>query len=354
MRYLITVSSLTKGSGLSRYVFSLCRLLVEAGNEVWVLTTHDEGTISYERTELDLTSKEIRLVSLGIHNKFTKYLQAVRWIRHIKPDVIINNYNAVVQYILPFISRRIKVVHVLHNDTDDFYRVASINGVKTDGWVAPTQSIATHFNDYTSNKYASRVKVIPHGVEESEIMPKKNEMLEIVYAGVLYEHKGVKILPEVIKRLRKKDINLHFTIVGGGILDEWLREQFADEVRDGVVTFTGVIAHDKVYEVMSSGDIFLYPTHLDAFGLVIAEAMMNGLVPVVTHLPGITDNLITHGVDGFLLKQDDINAFVDSIVQLARDIHIREGLQIAAHNKAKSSLSMSVMNQNYNKYLSSI
>lgn len=354
MRYLITVSSLTPGSGLSRYVFSLCRLLVEGGNEVWVLTTHDDGTIAYERSELDSISKDIRLVSLGSRTKFTKYPEVIRKIRDISPDVIINNYNAVVQYVLPFVNKKIKVIHVLHNDTDDFYRVASINGGKTDGWIAPTKSIATHFNDYTSGKYADRVKVIPHGVEETELLPKNNKRLEIVYAGVLYEHKGVKILPEVIKRLRKKNIDLHFTMVGGGILDEWLKEQFSDEIKNGVVTFTGVIDHDKVYEMMSRGDIFLYPTHLDAFGLVIAEAMMNGLVPVVTHLPDITDNLIAHGEDGFLLEQDDIDAFVDCIVRLARDSRRKEFLQIAAHNKAKSSLSMNVMYQNYNKYFSSI
>lgn len=350
MRYLITVSSLTPGSGLSRYVFSLCRLLVKGGNEVYVLTTHDDSTISYERNELDSISKGIHLISLGHKNKLRKYIEVVRAVNRIHPEVIINNYNAVVQYILPFISNKIKIIHVLHNDTDDFYRVASINGHKTNGWIAPTESIASHFNKYTSNRYTDKVTVIPHGVEEADFKKKNNAKLEIVYAGVLYEHKGVKILPPIIKRLQDKGIDLHFTIIGGGVLDNWLREQFAKEVESGFVTFTGVIDHDKVYEEMSKADIFLYPTHLDAFGLVIAEAMMNGLVPVVTHLPGITDNLISDGNDGYLIKQDEIEQFVQTIENLYQDNAMLRKLGGLAHQKAKTKFSLSAMSKTYISY----
>lgn len=354
MRYLITVSSLTPGSGLTRYVFTLCEILIASGNEVYVLTTHDDSTISYERSELDTISTTIHLISLGSHGKLRKYIEEIRIIKRISPDIIINNYNAVTQYILPFISKHIRIIHVLHNDTDDFYRVASINRSRTDGWIAPTESIAKHFNDYTSNKASDNVIVIPHGVEEATLIERHNEKLEIVYAGVLYEHKGVKILPPIIKHLRNSGINLNFTIVGGGILDEWLRNQFADDIKDGIVTFTGVVDHDSVYKVMSKADIFLYPTHLDAFGLVIAEAMMNGAVPVVTHLSGITDNLIDNGVDGYLIEQDDINSFVDRIERLSYDKATLSRVGKAAYDKAKSHFSMRKMKENYISYLNNL
>lgn len=349
MRYLIAVPSLTTGSGLSRYVFSLCKILAK-DNELYVVTTHDEGDNVFAKGELDYISVDIRLISLGSQSKTRKYLAAVRTVYKVNPDVIINNYNAVVQYILPFISKKIKIIHVLHNDTDDFYRVASINGHKTNGWIAPTESIASHFNEYTSNRYTDKVTVIPHGVEEAVFKKKNNTKLEIVYAGVLYEHKGVKILPPIIKRLQDKGIDLHFTIIGGGVLDNWLREQFAKEVESGIVTFTGVIDHDKVYEEMSKADIFLYPTHLDAFGLVIAEAMMNGLVSVVTHLPGITDNLISDGKDGYLIKQDEIEQFVQTIENIYKNNAMLRKLGDLAHKKALTKFSLSAMSKTYISY----
>lgn len=157
-------------------------------------------------------------------------------------------------------------------------------------------------------------------------------------------------MPPIIKRLQDKGIDLHFTIIGGGVLDNWLREQFAKEVESGIVTFTGVIDHDKVYEEMSKADIFLYPTHLDAFGLVIAEAMMNGLVAVVTHLPGITDNLISDGNDGYLIKQDKIEQFVQTIENLYQDNAMLRKLGGLAHQKAKTKFSLSAMSKTYISY----
>ncbi len=350
MKYLIAVSSLTQGSGLSRYVLSLCNLLANS-NKVSVVTTHDNVDCTYERAELDKISLDIKLISLGHKSKLGKYFGAMKAVRDEAPDVVINNYNGVFQYILPLINHKIRIVHILHNDTDDFYRIGSINGGKVDGWIAPTMAIAEHFNQYTHNRYADKVRVIAHGVEEARFSERKNERLEIVYAGVLYEHKGVKILPDIISRLIKANIDIHFTIIGNGLLDDWLKEQFDKEIENGIVTMTGVIPHDEVYRLMSKADIFLYPTHLDAFGLVIAEAMMNGAIPVVTHLPGITDNLITDGKEGFLIAQDNVESFVETIIKLKNECEFRHILSEASHKKALKCFSIDVMKDAYLKYL---
>lgn len=349
MRYLIVVSSLTPGSGLSRYVFSLCALLADK-HEIYVVTTHNGNDRSYESEELKHISIKIQLISLGHKSKFGKYLGALRMIRKIEPDFIINNYNGVYQFVLPFIKKKINVVHILHNDTDDFYRIGSINGSRVTGWIAPTMAIADHFNHYTNNKFCDRVSVIPHGVEETSYSEKHNSRIEIVYAGVLYEHKGVKVLPSIIRQLIEAKVDLHFTIIGGGVLSGWLSDQFRYEQDAGIVTMTGVVPHEEVYKIMSKADIFLYPTHLDAFGLVIAEAMMNGAVPVVTLLPGITDNLIEDGKSGYLIAQDNVEAFVNALICLIKDGNRRTEMSKAAYAKSMECFSISSMKKEYIKY----
>jgi glycosyltransferase involved in cell wall biosynthesis len=110
---------------------------------------------------------------------------------------------------------------------------------------------------------------------------------------------------------------------------------------------TGCLPHNQVYEYLAKSDIFLYPTHLDAFGLVIAEAMINGAVPVVTLLDGITDDLIEDGESGFLLNQDDTDAFAERISRLANDRELLSRMSIEAKSRAEMLFSLNTMKQNY-------
>lgn len=94
-------------------------------------------------------------------------------------------------------------------------------------------------------------------------------------------------------------------------------------------------------------DSFLYPTHLDAFGLVIAEAIMNGAVSLVTLLDGITDDLVEDGKNGFLFRKDDIKAFANRIIQLATDRALLLRMSMEAKTRAEKLFSLSTMKRNY-------
>lgn len=319
-----------------------------------MVTTHGGDDVNFAKRELDAISPNIEFIRLGRYPKAIKYLKAIRLLNPAKPLLLINNYNGLFQNILPFAKKNVRVVHVLHNDAQDFYRIAAINASRVDSWIAPTQALADNFNRYTNSIYSDRVSVIPHGVEEAQYQPRNNKRLEIVFTGVIYAHKGARVLPPVIKELRRQGVNLHFTIIGDGILSHWIQEQFAQEIAEGVVDVTGILPHNKVYDIMSKADVFLYPTHVDAFGLVIAEAMMNGAVSVVTLLPGITDNLIDDGVSGFLLPQDDTEAFVMTIKRLYDNRDILKTTSIKAYDKAMSRLSFNAMRKAYINHISNI
>lgn len=353
MKIAITVSSITPGSGLSKYVCTLTKILSSNNNQIYVITTHSSNP-SYEN-EILQSCGCVTYYSLGDYCKVAKYLNIIRLFRDISPDIIVNNYNAVVQYILPFINKKTKVIHILHNNTTDFYRIGAINGWRVNGWIAPTQAIAEYFNDYTTQRYSSKVVVIPHGVESVDsISIEINETIELVFVGVLYEHKGVKLLPKIIKELNIAGINFKFTIIGQGELRQYLERELIDEILKGQVEMTGVISSKEVYDRLNSSDIFVYPTHLDAFGLVIAEAMMNATVPIVTNLTGITDNLIDDGENGFLVEQDNVRGFVYYIEELVNNRTMLSLLKTHAYNKAKNYFSFVRMRDNYINYINKI
>lgn len=351
---LISLASLGKGGGLSRYALSLCKILKEHYRLI-VLTTHDSNQNDFGEKELKSISPYIKFIKITCANRILKYLRVIKSIHSERPDFIINNYDGLIQLILPFIKRKAKFIHILHNDTEDSYRIGNINSKLVDAWIAPTTGIAEKFNTFTSNAHKEKIYVIPHGVEEGTgKRPKKNKRFEILFTGVLYEHKGVKELPLIINRLLDKNIDLHLTIIGSGILEDWLKEEFKNEIETGIVTFTGVIDHSLVYKHMTKTDVFLYPTHIDAFGLVIAEAMMNGAVPVVSLLKGVTDNLIQDGNNGYLIQQGDIEGFVNAVESLQSNRTLLKELSSKAREHAMNKFSLGSMSKSYIQFIQNI
>lgn len=347
MKILVTLPDLSKAGGITRFVLSLSNILINNKYEVYILTTHGNNTDDVNSTGNQF-EQSIKLIKIHTKNKIERYLKTLFTIQKLRPDIIINNYDGLIQYLLPFINNKIKIIHILHNDTDDFYRIGSINARRVNLWIAPTSGIAKRFNLYTKNKFKSKTFVISHGVDDAQHLSEREDIvLNLLFAGVLYEHKGVKELPIVIKQLKKHNINFHFTIIGAGILENWLKEQFEEEINSGFVEFTGVIDHEDVYSLMKKADIFYYPTHVDAFGLVIAEAMMNGAVPVVSHIDGVTDNLIDDEKNGYLIPIGDTDGFINRIVELNDNKKLLNSLSIEAHKKAKNKFSFENMEKNY-------
>lgn len=352
MKIIITVNSLTKGSGLSKYVYNLCDVLKGDDNELHIITTHaEQPEFEHQLFERD---KNIRVHQLHQFSKISRYVKLFFLIWRLKADLLINNYNAPTQFVLPYCKRISKVVHIIHNDTSDFYRIAAINGKYVDGWVAPTPGVRDNFNSYSHGMYADKIVAISHGVElpsKYSVVSNRGNRLELVFVGVLYEHKGVLTLPGIVKILRNHGLDFHLTIIGKGILQEQLRREMAQDIKDGIVDFTGVIPASGVYQYMANAHVFLYPTQLDSFGLVIAEAMINGAVPVVSHLQGITDALVDEGVNGFLIENPkDAKSFVSRIEQLAVNRLLLERMSLEARKKAETSFSLKKFYENYERY----
>lgn len=355
MRIAIVVSQITPGGGVSKYICTLADVLTQdSDNQIYVITTHQSDV----NPELDIlvSTRDVKYLSLGTLSTIKKYFALVSQLRKLSPDVVVNNYNATLQYILPILKRKTKIVHVIHGITDDFYRVASINGGYVDKWVIPSPALENEFNGYTKNKYKDRIVTIPHAVGEASVGLSKKETgtTQLTFVGVLYEHKGVLILPDVIKLLLAKGYNFHFTFIGDGVLRNELETALTKEVSEGIVDFTGRIDSKEVYHRLQQTDIFVYPTLIDSFGLVIAEAMMNGAIPVVTCLKGITDTIVDDGVNGFLVPQYDVTTFVERISCLIENDEKRRQMSKTAIDKAKTCFSKDVMRRNYMNMLSSL
>lgn len=85
----------------------------------------------------------------------------------------------------------------------------------------------------------------------------------------------------------------------------------------------------KPWNAFAAADVFLYPTIYDTFGLVVAEAMDAGLVPIVTRTAGVAE-LLEHGTSAWLLHEPSPEAATAALRALVADPELRARLSAGA------------------------
>jgi glycosyltransferase involved in cell wall biosynthesis len=95
------------------------------------------------------------------------------------------------------------------------------------------------------------------------------------------------------------------------------------------------LPHDELLAEMSRQDVLVLPSLHEGFGLVMSEAMSQGLVVLTTpHTAG--PDLIADGVDGFLIPIRSADAIEEKLALLAHDRERLAAMQEAARRKAAS------------------
>ena len=106
-----------------------------------------------------------------------------------------------------------------------------------------------------------------------------------------------------------------------------------DIYTDGEVQAPGVCVFKPVANMMEhycNSSVLLLTSLFEPFGLVLPEAMSCGLPVVSFDCPYGPADIITDGVDGFLIKNRDVQAFADRVCQLIEDKELRVRMGLAA------------------------
>ena len=110
-----------------------------------------------------------------------------------------------------------------------------------------------------------------------------------------------------------------------------------DVYTDGEVHAPGIRVYKPVANIMvkyCNSSMLLLTSLFEPFGLVLPEAMSCGLPVVAFDCPYGPADIISDGVDGFLIKNRDVQAFADRVCQLIEDKELRARMGQAAVKSA--------------------
>ena len=206
-----------------------------------------------------------------------------------------------------------------------------------------------NFDLLIANSKVTREKVIraygldPKGVikiykalgnlQNNRKKPKKKDPFTVSLVGVNLQRKGVFHLIKAIPEILHEFPDTRFEIMGR--YDNKMVEECRKLGIDRNVNFYPVSPPEKVAELYLKTDIFILPSLIEGFGMVLLEAMSYGIPCIGTNTGGIKE-LIKDGETGLLIRPANSKEISDSILHLLRNYQVREKLSRGAFKTSKN------------------
>jgi glycosyltransferase involved in cell wall biosynthesis len=161
----------------------------------------------------------------------------------------------------------------------------------------------------------------------------------MLLAGRLSWNKGHDVLIDAaeILKARLPDAKFRVVFVGSGDQEKEIRDYaYRNEGGSEIFTFLGFV--ENLATVYWASDIFVLPSRIEGFGLVVAEAMCAGLLPVRTPSGGARDQIVD-GESGFITPFDEPEALAQILESLISDMQLRQRIADAATSRGRALFS---------------
>ena len=125
----------------------------------------------------------------------------------------------------------------------------------------------------------NRAFVLPPGVDTNIYYPNlsREAKLKVLFVGRLEKSKGVLEFLKVYNLVREQKM-FEFHVAGTGSLSDKVMEHSSSDF-----IYHGALEEEDLAQLYRSCDVFLFPTQLDSFPVVILEALASGLYVLTTH-----------------------------------------------------------------------
>ncbi len=219
---------------------------------------------------------------------------------------------------------------------------------RADEFCAVSEYVAEKTRDLL-NLGPRRIEVLPNPVDAERFKPRPEIPEEdglIVFVGTLCEKKGVRQLIQAMPRIVAEAPQARLLVVGGDSVDPLSGQSFRSLLRKSVapelkaqVEFKEFVDNSLLPEVLARASVCVYPSHMEAQGIVIIEGMAMGKA-VVTSRTGPGPELVEDNVSGMLCNPHEPDSIAEKVVGLLADPQLRKRIGRQARLRAVSKFSV--------------
>ncbi|MCB9876677.1 MAG: glycosyltransferase [Planctomycetes bacterium] len=188
--------------------------------------------------------------------------------------------------------------------------------------VVPSRSIARllHLRGLRNRK----LLILDRWVDTARFTPEKRDprfwdrfgiggadKVRFLYVGRVGLEKNLDVMAAAFERLAARHSGAQLVIVGDGPYRKSLEQRLGGLP----VTFTGFLEGEELAVAYSSADVKLFPSTTDTWGNAPLEAQAAGL-PVIVSDKGGPQELMVHGVTGFIARGRDVDELLQAMERL--------------------------------------
>ncbi len=158
--------------------------------------------------------------------------------------------------------------------------------------------------------------------------------LRLIFVGNLIPRKGLHVLIDALAQLPRAD--WHLDVVGDPFADtayaKTIRARIDSHGLAGLVTLRGAVSDSVLAGLLAASHVLAVPSFYEGFGIAYLEAMGFGL-PAIGASAGAAREVISDGVDGFLVPPGLPRPLAERIAQLHHDRDLLARLGQAAQRR---------------------
>ncbi len=189
---------------------------------------------------------------------------------------------------------------------------------------------------FAGSRLGGVYRIVPNGVDVARFASAEPADLgsgtKLLFVGRLDERKGFRVAVDAFAELAPRRPALRLVVAGDGPERDVLG-RLAVEIR-GRVRLLGTVPNAELHPIEAACDLYLGPAiGGESFGVVLIEAMAAGLPVVASAIPGY-DEVVTDGVEGFLVPPREPRALSAAIERVLDDQELARAMADAGRRRA--------------------